>query len=181
MATTFYLTTPTIVGANRFARYNNRGTGAATVTGTTNGSTWVSIGFWYSRPLVAFTLSGTVTMNVWGYESANQANASFGMRIYRYTPATATLSASLGQASNAVELGTGTGGTVKTATVTPTSTAFSAGDMIVAEVGIVNAGTMGNGQTVTLQYNGTTAAAAGDSFFTITENVELQNRYIISR
>lgn len=179
MATTFYLNSATIIG--RLASYNSRGSATATLSGTTNGSTWIFLGSWVTKPLEAFTLSGNVIMNVWGFESANQANASLGMRIYRYIPSTNSISGLIGQASSAVELATNPAGSVRTGTlISPPSTVFNSGDMIWIEMGIVNVGTMGTGQTVTLQYSGPTAGVSGDSYFTITENVKLKNRNTIS-
>lgn len=181
MATTFYLRTANI----GIATYNNfasleRGATVTNISATTTASaTWISIGFWSTMPLASFTLLGTVTMNFWGFESVNQVNASLGMRIYRwqYNNGSPTLSASLGQASSVTELATGTGGALRTATVTPTTTVFNTGDIIVIEAGAVNTGTMGAG-TVTLRYNGPTAAAAGDTFFSIDENVEDARPYV---
>lgn len=116
-------------------------------------------------------------MNLRGAESATQANASLGVRLYKYSGG--SLSASLGQPAALTELGT-TEGAV-TATFTPTSTAYASGDIIVVEVAITNGNgvTMGNGRTVTFYYAGPTAAASGDSYITFTENFLFKQRAIM--
>lgn len=156
-----------------------RGAAAQSVTGnTTAGGTWISLGYWTTKPLVGFSLSGTVSVNLRGLESNTQANASLGVRIYRWINSTKTLSASLGQASSTTELTTTQA--TRTATVTPTTTTFVNGDAIVFEVGIINIGTMGGGRTVTFFYNGPTAGASGDSFFTINPTVTAQRRAVVT-
>lgn len=156
----------------------DRGPTAQSVTGnTTAGGTWISLGYWATKPLVGFTLSGTVSVNLRGLESNAQANASLGVRIYRWQRV-GGLSASLGQASSTTELATTQA--TRTATVTPTTTVFSSGDALVFEVGIINIGTMGGGRTVTFFYNGPTAGASGDSFFTINPTVTAQRRAVVT-
>lgn len=140
---------------------------------TTSGGTWISLGFWSTAPLEPFTLSGSISFNLWGFESNNTANASLGLRLYKYNSSTG-FSASLGQATNTTELGTSSG--VVTASVTPTSTAFDAGDILAFEVGAVNVGTMGAGRTVTVNFNNSAVGADGDSYVTITENIVERNR-----
>lgn len=174
MATTFYLRDANIgLGAYNDLLTVNRGNAAANVSGTTtSGGTWISLGYWSTKPLLAFSLSGTVSFNLRGLESNAQANASLGMRIYKYSAG--ALSSSLGQASATVELGTAEGAV--TGSVTPTTTTFANGDILVVEIGIINIGTMGSNRTVTLYYNGPTAAASGDSYFTITPTVTQHRR-----
>jgi hypothetical protein len=180
MATTFYPSSFSIGiatygnGATGKTALFERGASAASIAGTTtSGGTWISLGYFASQPLVEFSLSGTVTCNLRGAESSTQANASLGVRIYKWTKA-AGLGASLGQASATVELGTTEGAVA--ATVTPTTTEFLSGDALVFEVGIINIGSMGNNRTVTFYFNGPTAAASGDSYITITPSVILQRR-----
>lgn len=130
---------------------------------------------WISEPLAAgFTLSGTVTGNPYGKESATSVNASFRLRLYQYTggaegseiavcQATAELTASI---------------TVKGCTTTPTSTVFATGDRIVAKLFLENCsatsgcptGTMAAG-TVTMDYDGPTDAADGSSWVQLNETV----------
>lgn len=175
MATRYYLTNKNIGVSSLINKVLTleRGTGATTIRGTTTASgTWISLGYWATKPLVAFTLSGSVSFNLRGLEQNTGANSSFGMRIYKYNAG--SLSASLGQASATTELPTSEG--VVTASVTPTSTSFANGDILVVEIGIINIGTMNSGRFVDLYFNGTTANASGDSYFTITENTVYQKR-----
>lgn len=175
MATTLYFRNTNI----GIATYNkqailSRGVTATSVAGTTtSGGTWISLGYWASQPLEAFTLSSSVSINLRGDESNNTANASLGLRLYKWA-LSGGLGSSLGQASPTTELGTSEGAV--TASVTPTSTAFSSGDVLVVEVGIINIGTMGNGITVNFYFNGPTAAASGDSYFTLTDTVTYARR-----
>ena len=174
MATTFYFRNSNIgLGVYNDLLTRERGALATSLSGNTvSGGTWVSIGYWAVQPLVGFTLAGSVSCNLRASESNAQANASIGMRIYKYS--NGTLSGSLGQASGITELTTSETATVRS--VTPTSTVFANGDMLVVEIGAINIGTMGAGRSVSFFFNGPTAAASGDSYFTITENVLYKNR-----
>ena len=64
-----------------------------------------------------------------------------------------------------------TSDTAKNASFTPTSTALNYGDRIKVTLFVKNQGTMGGGFTVTNSYDGPTAAAAGDTYVTFTENL----------
>lgn len=143
----------------------------STTANTVSSGTWVSLGYWIVRALEPFTLSGTITMNLWGEESNNTANASLGLRVHKLTSGNYT---QLLQINSTTELATSPA--VRTATGTPTSTAFGAGDFLVFEVALVPVGTMGGGRTGTVHFNGPTAAANGDSYVTITENVNFTRR-----
>lgn len=185
MATTFHLRMANI-GISPYGDVNSfgglldtqRGASATQSSSTSVASaTWVSIRYFISRPLAAFSLSGAITCNLRGSEAANQANASLGVRVYKWNPTTG-LSASLGQASATVELGTTEG--VVTASVTPTTTAFADGECLVFEVGAINIGTMGGGRLVSLFHDGPTAGASGDSYITITPNVTPQRRVTLT-
>lgn len=175
MSTTFYIKNDSIgLGTyNKLSSPLRSGDAATSVTGTTtSGGTWISLGYWATKPLVAFSLSGTVSFNFRAAESNAQANASLGMRIYKYS--NGALGSSLGQASATTELGTSEA--VITGSVTPTTTTFNAGDILVVEIGIINIGTMGNARTVTFYYDGPIAGASGDSYFTITPTITRQRR-----
>lgn len=175
MATTFYLKNDNIgLGIYNKLSSTLRSFDPAVNTSitTTSGGTWISLGYWATKPLVGFSLTGAVTFNLRGLESNAQANASLGMRIYKYS--NGTLGSSLGQASATVELTTSQ--TTVTGSVTPTTTTFNAGDILVVEIGVINIGTMGSGRTVTFFYDGPTAGASGDSYFTITPNITRHRR-----
>lgn len=174
MATNFYLrSNNTAIGGYELSGLE-RGAAVTTITGTTvSGGTWISLGFWATQPLAPFSLSGTTSFSLRGDESNNTANASFGMRFYKWTRS-GGLGASLGQLSATVELLTSE--SAVTASGTLTTTTFAGGDVLVVEVGIINIGSMGNARTVTLYLDGPTAGASGDSSFTITPNVVLAYR-----
>lgn len=121
--------------------------------------------------LTAFTMSGTITMNIWGFESATQCNCIWRVKVYKWNGASETL----------VSDSNDSGGEMPTSNAarnwtnaSPTSTAFAIGDRIVIRTRITNNGTMGGGRTVTMNYAGTTAAASGDTYVTFNENIALK-------
>jgi len=122
-----------------------------------------------SPPLSAgFTLSGSMTFNIWALESAMAANCGGRARVYKYSGGVETLILG-GPHDDGVEFGTSDG--VFNWTGVPTSTAFAAGDRLIVKYYITNIGTMGGGETCTLNYAGVTAGASGDTYWTINENV----------
>lgn len=176
MATTLYLRNAAIgiatYGADTLMM--TRGATADTLSvNTTQGGTWRSIGYFSTRPLVGFTLAQSVSINLRGLESAAQANASLGIRLFKWTR-TGGLGSQIIQIASGTELTTSEA--ARTASGTPSSTTFAAGDVLVAEVGAVNVGTMGAGQSVTLYFNGPTASASGDSYITLTDDVIVHRR-----
>ena len=126
---------------------------------------------WISPPLAAaVTISGTVTFSGWAKESSTAANAGLQVSVHRYT--TAEQSAFL-NSEHGTELGTAVA--QRTWTATPTSTNFVRGDRIVIKWLVNDAGgTLASGSTVTLDYNGATASADGDTSVTFTENLAFQ-------
>ena len=180
MPATLYLRN-TQIGVGTFGNTNNRAcainrgtTATSIVTNTVASGTWVSIRYFASPPIGGtFSLTGTTSFNLRGLESATAANASLGVRVYRWSRL-AGLSASLGQLSSTTELGTAQA--ARTASTTSITATFNSGDHLVFEVGIINIGTMGGGRTVTLFYDGPTSGASGDSFITIAPNITFQRR-----
>lgn len=120
----------------------------------------------------AVTISGTVTFNFWGLESAMATNAGLAAIVSRYDSGGTFVSDVVAQANAAhadgVELGTGNA--LRDWTATPTSTTFADGDWLAVIVHADAVGTMGTG-TVELAYDATTAGAIGDSFVTFTETI----------
>jgi hypothetical protein len=175
MPTTFYLRNADIGVNNYMLGALQRGASVTTLTiNTTSGGTDISGGFFATAPLAAFTLSGSVTVSCRASESNNTANSGMRYRLYKWSPS-GGLSSALLTLTQGAELTT-TNSTVSLSG-TPTSTAFANGDVLVVEVAITNVGgTMGSGRTVDVTYNGATANATGDSFFTINENVVLKQR-----
>jgi hypothetical protein len=121
-----------------------------------------------SYPLsAAATISGTITFNLWGLESSMNANAGFNVRVYKCDKqGVMTL---IVESAKGVELGTVDA--VNNWTATPTSTSMAVGDRFVVFTGIKNVGTMGGSFTCTMNYNGTTAAASGDTYVQFNENL----------
>ena len=137
----------------------------ATVLGPTAGvqvKLGTVVACWISPPLAAVTIAGTVTFNLWGLESANQANTGFDVLVQRLDNAGAVQS-TISRSERGIELTTSA--LVNLWTATPTSTGLSNGDRIKVTVfGNDAGGTMASGRTFTLTYNGTSAAANGDSY-----------------
>jgi hypothetical protein len=151
-----------------------RGTGVqtgtiSTVTGPTGGAE-DQIQF-VSAPLTAaVTISGTITCNVWAFESNMSANAAINVAVYRLDVSNGTRTL-VAKSTRTTELGTVTA--VNNFTVTPTSTAFNKGDRIIVVIFADDAGTMAATYSVTYAYAGTTGAANGDTFVTFTETFSL--------
>lgn len=127
---------------------------------------------WFSDPITTgFTISGTVTVNIRGLESANAVNAGRGILIERTNNAGTVQSAILNDVtvpSTITEFST-TDAANGAATYTPTSTAMSVGDRIKVTLKIRNVGTMGAG-TATISHDGAVSGAAGDTWVQFNEN-----------
>lgn len=147
---------------------------ASQSTATTAGGTNIPLAItWFSDPITAaVTISGTVTVNVWGFEAANTVNAGAGILIERTNNAgtvQSTIVAVTGVPATITEYTTAP--TVKTGTYTPTSTNMAVGERIKFTVSVRNVGTMGaNATGVTNGYAGPTAGANGDAYIEFTEN-----------
>lgn len=145
---------------------NNQAT--STVAGATNG---VEVGNnieWISEPLAAdVTIAGSITFNLRMLESAMAANVGAQCVIERLDHLGAIISTVI-DSEQGVELGTAEA--AQNWSASPTSTAFNKGDRIRVRVAGNDAGgTMASGNTFTFSYDGTTAAASGDSYVTFTE------------
>jgi hypothetical protein len=143
----------------------------ATVTGPTSGvqvKKGGTVVTWFSNPLAAVTVSGTITFNVWGLESAAQANTGWDVLIERCDQNGNVLSTIL-RSEHGTELGTSAA--VRNWTGTPTSTALSLGDRIKVTVfGNDAGGNMGNGRTFTLDY-AAGSGVDGDSYVQFNETI----------
>lgn len=128
---------------------------------------------WFSEPITeAITISGTVTVNIRGRESANTVNAGRGILIERTNNA--------GVVQSSIVAVTGVPATITefttsdapngTATYTPTSTAMAVGERIKVTLSIRNFGTMGAG-TATISHDGPASAAAGDTWVRFNEDI----------
>lgn len=186
MATTFYPTGPLSdidpTAADDKVLSLSRGAGlAASTTNTVAGPTagvqvTVTAGGtaqeWYSNPLDAVTISGTITLNLWMAENNMSANVGAQVIIERCDGAGNVISTIVN-----TEKGTEVPVTTRAAqnwTATPTSTALSAGDRLRVRVLGNDVGTMASGFTFSFGYAGTSAAADGDSFVTFTEAITEQ-------
>lgn len=129
--------------------------------------------FWFSEPITsAITISGTITVNIRGLESANTVNAGRGILIERTNTAGTVLSTILADATVPATITeyTTTDAANGAATYTPTSTAMAVGERIKVTLKIRNVGTM-NAGTVTNSHDGPAAGAAGDTWVRFTENI----------
>ena len=134
---------------------------------------------WMSAPLSSgVTISGTITPNLWGLESASQANAGARYEVLRWNVATGGISSSLGMSSDGGVSEWGTSAGAKTApTLSPTSTVFNTGDRIL----IIIYNDDGNGvtetassRTWTLDYDAGTGVD-GDTYLSFTETISFSS------
>jgi hypothetical protein len=180
MATDFFLrgTTSSVGGAGDRILSQRRGRAASTAgtsatAGGTNIQVTISLGGqalqWFSEPITeTVTISGTVTPNIRGNESANTVNAGAGVLIERCNNAGAVQSTIV--ADTVVGAEYGTSDAARTANLTPTSTAMAVGERIKVTLKVRNVGTMAAG-TVFNSYNGPAAGASGDTYVRFAENI----------
>ena len=122
---------------------------------------------WFTEPITAaVTISGTVTVNIRGLESATTVNAGAGVLIERCDNAGTVLSAIVPDSTFGLEWGTTD--TARTGNLAPTSTSMAVGERIKVTWKVRNVGTMGAG-TVTNGYNG--PGTAGETFVRFTEDI----------
>lgn len=117
------------------------------------------------------TIAGTITVNLYAFESDMAANVAINCIIEKIAAATGTLT-EIGRSARTTELGTAV--SVQSFTITPTSTVMNRGDRFRVRVyGDDSATTMAAGNTFTFQYGG---AAAGDydSYISFTETFTLE-------
>lgn len=121
----------------------------------------------------AVTISGTITFNFWGHEGVMTTNVGMAAIVSRYNSAGTFVSDVVAQANanhaDGVEMATTDAAMNWTAT--PTSTAFSAGDWLAVLIHVDAVGTMATGDGF-LRFDGTSAAADGDSYVTFTETID---------
>ena len=184
MASTFFLRSlaSTLGGAGQLTASQKRG-GASTTAITTTTASGTNIPVttsaggqaltWFSEPMTAaVTISGSITVNIRGLESATTVNSGRGILIERTNTAgtvQSTIVAVTGVPSTITEFTT-TDAANGAATYTPTSTAMAIGERIKITLSIRNVGTMAAG-TATISYNGQASATTGDTYVTFTENI----------
>jgi hypothetical protein len=129
---------------------------------------------WLSAPLASgVTISGTITPNLWGLESANQCNCGARYEVLRWSVAAGGIVSSLGISTDGGVTEWGTSAAVRTApTLTPTSTAFSVGDRIALVIynDDGNGVTEGQNRNWTLDYDAGTGVD-GDTYLSFTETL----------
>lgn len=147
---------------------------AGTVAGPVSGR---GLGWFISPPLAAaVTISGTITYNLWGLESAMAANTGFQGVIKRVDNTGAVGGTNVSNKEFGTELATTTAAVNNWTDAAPTSTAFSIGDRILLAVCINDAGgTMGSGATITLDLDGATGGADGDSWVQFNEAISFMS------
>lgn len=137
---------------------------------------------WFSNPLDAVTISGTITVNLWMSENNMSANAGPEIAIARMDNAGLWVANILGcvpvhnaSAGSTFEKGTELPVTTRAAqnwTATPASTTLSSGDRLAFVVkGNDGGGTMAATFTFDLGFDGATGGADGDSFVSFTETI----------
>jgi hypothetical protein len=151
-------------------QYFPSGTAGHIATKTAGGSRTL----WISDPLSSgVTISGTITPNLWGLESAAQCNCGARYEVLRWNVSTGGISSSLGISSDGGLSEWGTSAAARTApTLTPTSTAFNAGDRIVIVIynDDGNGVTEASGRNWTLDYDAGTSVD-GDTYLSFTESL----------
>ncbi len=165
--------TSSIAGAVS-GQYFPSGTAGHIVTKTAGGTRTI----WISDPLSSgVTISGTITPNLWGLESAAQCNCGARYEVLRWSVATGGISSSLGISSDGGVTEWGTSAAVRTSpTLTPTSTTFNAGDRIVIVIynDDGNGVTEANGRNWTLDYDAGTGVD-GDTYLSFTESLSFSS------
>lgn len=119
--------------------------------------------------MAGVTISGTITLNLWSYQSSDADNSAINVIIERVGP-TGTVISTIAQTSRTTELSK-TSLELANFTVTPTSTTMAKGDRIRIRPYIDDAGTMVAGGTAYLSANSSTADIAGDTWVEFTETL----------
>jgi hypothetical protein len=155
-------------------QYFPSGTAGHIVTKTAGGTRTL----WITDPLASgVTISATITPNLWGLESAAQCNCGARYEVLRWSVATGGISSSLGISSDGGLSEWGTSAAARTSpTLTPTSTAFNAGDRIVIVLynDDGNGVTEANNRNWTLDYDAGTGVD-GDTYLSFTESLSFSS------
>jgi hypothetical protein len=129
---------------------------------------------WISPPLAADFLlatTDTMTFNLWAKESKIAANCGVRVRVIRYSAGDGSVGFTPGGPYNkGTELTTSIVAQNFTGVVT-SNQQFYTNDRIAIRVYITNVGTMGSGQTCTMDYDAATGGADGDSWFQLNNTV----------
>ena len=148
-----------------------------TVNGATNGIEFDDANgnpiHWISGPLDQdVTISGTITLNLWGSENNMSANAAINAQIDRIDK-NGNVVSNIATTARTTELAVATAA-VNNFTVTPTSTAMQKGDRIRVVVYCDDAGTMATGFIATFNFGTATSGGTGDSWIQFNETFGIQ-------
>lgn len=134
---------------------------------------------WFSPPLQAFTLSGSVTGSVWGFEAAASNNATVGFRLWHKSGSlqgTGSETAMTAFFSSSTEWN-GTTPASRAGSASLTTTVFRAGDRIVCRIyatGLPGAA-VGGGST-TIYYGNSAAGVSGDSYLLFSQDIPIKKK-----
>lgn len=149
---------------------------AASVAGPTNGIEFPFNGFpmeFVTLPLAAdITIAGTITVNIWAFESTMNDNIAVSAIIDRLDDE-GNIVSTIANLVRSTEVALSTSA-VNNFTMTPTSTNMLKGERIRVRLYMDDAGVMAVG-TGTLRFNSTTGGVDGDTFVTFTENLTFQS------
>ena len=156
------------------------GSGVSSVTGPTNGLETIITALttlpaeWISEPLSAdFTISGTITLNLWASETTMNDNCAINAVIEKVDGATGVIT-QIAKSARVTEVALSTQA-VNNFTVTPTSTACKRGDRLRVRVFADDAGTMAAGGGMQFAFNRASPGGTnGDSWVQFTENLTFE-------
>lgn len=126
---------------------------------------------WYTPPLDAVTIAGTITINWWMSENNMSANVDADWALVRYTAGAD--GATIDNTGKGVEVPVTTRA-AQNWTRTPISTGLIAGDRLKIRVILGDALAQASGFTADVAHSGVTSGADGDSFVTFTETITEQ-------
>ncbi len=118
---------------------------------------------WITMPMLADVAipAEPVLCNVWGLESANNANVGFMLRLAEYT--TSEQTAFLASSTASAELGSL--GVVRWITANPTATTIDASNRLVIKLDWIALDTTTGIRFVNMDFDGPTEGADGDTYF----------------
>jgi hypothetical protein len=128
---------------------------------------------WISEPINAVTISGSISYNVRALESSAMVNYGACAGLFRVASGNGAAAQSFNWSSFNASVELGVAEAAMTFAFSPTSTAFSTGDMIALVLGYVSVGGNSGGFTASGFYAGTAGGASGDTFVTFTETITL--------
>jgi hypothetical protein len=136
---------------------------------------------WITKPLrKAVTISAVPAfVTCWAKEDNAAANTSFGFDLFRYTSG-AEWSTSFLAYANTTEVTTTAANTkVVTGNLTAsTASTFAAGDRLVIKGYVVNVGTMAVSHSFTMDYDGPTMGADGDTNIVLNEDFPVKRQFL---